>query len=280
MVWLKPIEINEIELQTMIEKNLNSLEEGLLYIDHFVPVGSGIIDMLALDKERNPVVIEYKAEEEEDETALLQALSYANWVDKNPDTMLRFIREKRPEIGIESLGDVRIIIVAPSFTDRTKQATKMVGLGLEIALKRYLAFDVPSIGRGLHFETIYDSRTERPEVKPIAYSIDDHFTGSYAKMRPLFDRLMNEAKKLGEDVRIEAKKFYIAFRRAYNFAVVYVYTSKLVIGFPVSPPEPDPRMIDTSKWGFSRILQGIVLEDESGVDEKLLKWLKASYDAS
>ena len=34
--------------------------EDLLYIDHFVPVGSGIIDTLGLDNEKNPVMIEYK----------------------------------------------------------------------------------------------------------------------------------------------------------------------------------------------------------------------------
>jgi len=262
----------------MVEKDLTSLEGGLLYVDHFVPVGSGFIDTLAVDNESNPVVIEYKVKEGEDETAILQALSYANWVDKNPDTVLRFIREKKTEINIESLGDIRIIIVAPAFTDRTKQAAEMVEP--DISLKRYLAFDVPSIGKKLYIETIYDSRAFRPSAKPIAYRIEDHFEGSYLKMKTLFDRLMNEAKKLGEDVSIEPRKFYIAFRRTYNFAIVNVYTSKLEIGFPVQSPERDPRMSDISKWGFSRILYGIVVKDDNDIDKKFLRWLKASYDAS
>ncbi|MBS7633131.1 DUF91 domain-containing protein [Candidatus Bathyarchaeota archaeon] len=84
MIPTRPIEISEKELQQTVEKDLNMLEEGLLFVDHFVPVGVGIIDTLALDKNKNPVVIEYKVQEGEDETALLQSLSYANWVDKNP----------------------------------------------------------------------------------------------------------------------------------------------------------------------------------------------------
>jgi len=278
MIPAKSIEISEKELQQVIEKDLNMLEEGLLFVDHFVPVGGGIIDSLALDKKRNPVVIEYKAQEGEDETALLQSLSYANWVDKNPDAILRFVHEKRPEIEVESLGDVKIIVVAPSFTDRVKQAAKMVEP--DIALKRYIAFKMPSVGTHLYLETVYDSSTERREARPTAYSIDYHFEGSYGKMKPLFELLMNEAEKLGADVRVEPKKFYIAFRRGYNFAIVSVYTSKLEVGFPVQPPEADPRMMDISKWGFSRILYGIVLKDEKDIDASLLKWLKASYDAS
>ena len=191
---------------------------------------------------------------------------------------MRFIHEKKPEIEGEFLGDVKIIIVAPSFTDRTKQAAKMVEP--DIVLKRYIAFKIPSVGTHLHLETVYNSSTERPEVRPTAYSIDYHFEGSYGKMKPLFEHLMNEARKLGEDVRVEPRKFYIAFRRGYNFAIVSVYTSKLEVGFPVQPPEADPRMMDISKWGFSRILYGIILKDEKDIDESLLKWFKASYDAS
>lgn len=275
---LKIVEISEIELQTMIEKDMSILESGLLFVDHFVSVGSGIIDTLALDTEKNPVVIEYKVEEEEDELALLQALSYANWVDKNADAILRFIREKKPEIETESLGDVRIIIVAPSFTERTKQAATMIGP--DIALKRFLAFDIPKVGKRLHLEAIYDSLTTRREVKPMAYSIDYHFEGNYAQMRPTFDLLADEAIKLGADVRVEAKKWYIAFRKIYNFAVVYVYTTKLEVGLPSPPPDADPRMIDIAKWGFSRILYGIVLRAPNDVDDRLRKWLKAAYEAS
>lgn len=263
----------------MIEKDLNMLEGGLLYVDHYVQVGSGIIDTLAIDEEKNPVVIEYKVEEGEDETALLQTLSYANWVYKNPDSVLRFIREKKPETVVESLGDVRIIIAAPAFTPRAKQAAEMVEP--DIILRRYLVFDIPSIGKRLHLETIYDSRSRaRPNLGPTAYTIDSHFEGNYLKMRPLFDRLANEARKLGDDVAIEPKKWYIAFRRNSNFTIVNVYTSKLEVGLPVLSPEHDLRMIDITKWGFSRILYGIVLKDEKDVDEKLLKWLKVSYEAS
>jgi predicted transport protein len=271
--------ISEKELQSQIEKDLSQIEKGLLLVDHFVPVGSGIIDTLAIDAKKNPVVIEYKTTDGKDEEAFLQALSYANWIDKNPDAMLRFIREKKPEFDIESLGDVRIILVAPSFTDRVIQASQMIEP--DITLKRYLAFEHIKIGKWLHFESVYDSRIARPDVARIeVYSIDYHFEGRYAKMKPLFERIATEAKKLGDDVIVEAKKFYIALRRTYNFGIVYIYTNKLVVGLASAPPEPEPRASDASNWGFSRILHKIELTDELDVDDKFVKWLKASYEAS
>lgn len=272
------VKINERELQSIVERNLNQIEEGLLLVDHFVPVGSGVVDSLAVDREQNPVIIEYKVTDGEDEAALLQALSYANWIDKNPDAILRFIQERKPEFGVESLGDVRIILVAPNFTDRTIQASQIIEP--DITLKKYFSFEHPAIGKWLHYETVYDSR-EKPGVARIeVYSIDDHFAGKYAKMRPVFDRLAAEAKKLGDDVSIEAKKFYIAFRRTYNFAIVYPYTTKLVVGLACAPPEPEPRASDAVSWGFSRILHKIELEIEENVDDKFVKWLKTSYEIS
>lgn len=98
-------------------------------------------------------------------------------------------------------------------------------------------------------------------------------------MRPLFDRLVEEAKKLGDDVRVEPKKHYIAFRRLYNFAIVYVYTDKLEVGLHLERPELDPRILN-AEWGFSRILHRVILKDEKDIDSKFLSWLKASYDAS
>lgn len=278
LVALKPVEPTEKELQTMIEKDVGCLEDGLLYVDHFVTVGTGIIDTLAIDSKNNPVVIEYKVQKEEDEMALLQAMSYASWVDKNPDSVLRFVHEKRSDIKVESLGDTRIMLVAPSFTDRTKQAVIMVEP--EITLKRYLLFDVPSVGRQPYFETIYDSRTWRPESKPTAYSIDEHFEGKYSKMKPVFNHLVTGVKKFGQDVSIEPRKWYIAFRKTYNFAVINIYMNKLEVGLPLPSPDQDSRMMDISNWGFSRILYGIVIKDDSDIDDRLLKWLRAAYDSS
>jgi len=274
------VEISEKELQVLVEKDMNRLEQGLVFIDHFVPVGSGIIDTLALDNEKSPVIIEYKAVPEADEEGLIQILAYADWIDKNPDALLRFVSEKKSEaLGGASLGDVRTVLVAPDFTERTRHAADMIEH--DIALVKYMAFEHPAIGRWLHFDTIFDSRTARPGAARIeVYKIDDHFQGAYARMKPLFDRLASEVNKFGPDVRIYAKKHYIAFQRNYIFAVIHIYTNKVEAGMVLESSEPDPRLLDASDWGWSRVTHCVVLTQDKDIDEKVLEWLRASYSNS
>ena len=106
---------SEKELQTISERYLDDLEQGLMFVDHYVPVGPGIVDTLALDSNSNPVIIEYKAVTDAVEEALVQGMAYASWINKNPDAITRFISEKNPKALPKSLGDPRIILVAPSF---------------------------------------------------------------------------------------------------------------------------------------------------------------------
>jgi len=54
------IDLSEKEIQEAFETNLEILEEGLQKIGSFVPIGTGVIDTLAIDEENNPVLIEFK----------------------------------------------------------------------------------------------------------------------------------------------------------------------------------------------------------------------------
>jgi len=273
------IQIDERELQSLTEKNLERLEQGMRLVDHYVPVGFGIIDSLCLDKDNNPVVIEFKAAEDEDQSALIQSLDYSSWVDKNPDTIIRFINEKkRGVLEVNKLGDVRIIIVAPMFDQRTINAAEMVDPN--IALIKYHCFEHSQIGRWLHFEPIYDSRTIRPRaLAPQAYRIEDHFDEDYAAMRPIFDALVDRLKKEIGDFTVYAKKYYIAFQRTFNFAVLYVYKNKIEVGLTLHSTVTSGRLHDGSNWGWSRINYTISLSKPSDIDDELIDWLKESYSS-
>jgi len=260
----KKIDIGEKELQALTEKDLSQLEPGLKFVDRYVPVSTGIIDTLALDSENNPVIIEYKAVGETDEEGLIQSLAYANWIDANPDSLLMFVTAKNIVLS-GSLIDVRIILVTPSFSERTLNASQMVEP--HILLSRYICFDHPSTGKWLHFEPVFDSRKTRAGGRPTAYELGDHFEGSYAKMRPVFDRLEAEARKLGSDITIYAKKYYIAFQRNYIFAVVNVYTNKIEVGVVLEGAQVGERLLDGSDWGWSRVTHYFVLNHEKDVDD-------------
>jgi len=114
----------ERDLEDFIEKNLSQLEQGLSLYPleegsprQFDTKRIGIIDLLAIDKKQQPVVLELKAGEADDRVCG-QIQRYMAWVKEN-------IAKER---------DVRGIIVANSFTDNLRYAIK---IGRNISLKKY-----------------------------------------------------------------------------------------------------------------------------------------------
>jgi predicted transport protein len=274
----KRIEIGERELQALVENDLSQLEPDLMFVDHYLPVGTGIIDTLALDGANNPVVIEYKTDDDADEEALVQSLSYASWIDGNPDSLSTFLTKKKITPS-GSPGDVRIILITPKYSERTLHAAQMIEPHIRLA--KYICFEHSSMGKWLHFEDLFDSRKTRAAPARMAvYKIEDHFEGNYARMQPIFDRLESEARKLGTDVKVYAKKYYIAFQRNYIFGVVHVFVNKIEVGVVLEGSHEEEGLQDASDWGWSRLTHCFVLAQEEDVDDRIVQWLKESYKSS
>jgi predicted transport protein len=151
-----------------------------------------------------------------------------------------------------------------------------------IRLVRYICFDHPSTGKGLHFEDVFDSRKTRLARRMETYNLDCHFEGNYAWMRPVFDRLESEARRLGTDVKVYAKKYYIAFQRNSIFAVVYVYAKKIDVGVVLEGTHGEEGLRDLSDWphSWSIITHHFVLTQDKEVNDRVTKWLKESYKSS
>jgi hypothetical protein len=72
----------ERDLQNFLAKNLNIIESGLTFYGLEYPVGNRAIDILALDKDNNYVVIELKVSRGYDRV-VGQILRYIAWIRKN-----------------------------------------------------------------------------------------------------------------------------------------------------------------------------------------------------
>ncbi len=266
--FLEMIRLDETTgLRPIIDTNLEKLEEGLKVVDNEVYTSTGRIDTLAIDKTKNPVVIEYKTSQQDE--ALIQALDYANWLNKEQDTAVRIINRKfgNDFVSIETLGDARIILIAPSFSERLINASKLIEPNIK--LFECLSFK----GNKIMIKEIRSEGT-RPLSKQ-TYSIDEKFEGNYAAMKPVFEKLRRAVESFGPDKpEIYAKMYYIGIKRKHMFAVISVFTTRLDIHFKLNVPHEDARL-EASEWtGFTNAVSISKPED---VDEQLIAWLKESY---
>ena len=175
---------DEKELTQCIKNNPESVESGLKIIDTFFKLSNGReIDILAVDKDNNLVVMELK--KDQDDTQLTQALDYYDWVLNNIDTLRRLF----PNTKFESVPP-RIVLVAKKYTDNIILLAKYLHENVDITLYRYIAIkqnedkaiicndeaipDVPEIFNPTTEEELYDYITDedvRKKTKNLVKSI-------------------------------------------------------------------------------------------------------------
>lgn len=265
--------ISEEKLRVIIERSgLQIIEKGLKLVGTNVSAGTGFIDTLAIDNNLVPIVIEYKVDEKSDQDALVQALDYANFVQRNPEIFSKFIKEK---LGLDeeklNMDDVSIIIVAPRFSERVINAAHQVEPPIQ--LLRYKYYE-----NSLFTELVYDSTSTPIQRQPQDYTVNEKFERNYSRMKPIFDKLEQEVNKFGSDIRIYAKKYYIAFKRTYMFAVINNYIERIDISFTLDKNVVSNRLKETSSYGWSRFSHFVTINKIEDIDQELVGWLKNSYE--
>ena len=266
--------LSEERLRTIVEdSDLGVLGETLRFVDRNVAAGTGFIDTLALDAQNQLVVIEYKVKEDMDREALVQAMDYANFVSRNPDTYYRFVKDK---IGLEEeqlADEIRIILLGPKFSERVISASMLVSS--PIKLQRY-SYSQSGSEELLYVEIVYDSSEGSVSRTPVSYDIEDKFMGNYSPMKPIFDKLLSKIQEFGSDVKPYAKKHYIAFKRTHSFAIIRNYTNRINVGMPIE--EENERLLDAANWRWSRVSKYVELHTLDDIDDQLIQWLKMSYE--
>jgi len=135
LFMFKRIEIDrENDLEALVMKEPDCLEEGMRILDHQVRGNGKFIDVLGVDADGVLAVIELKLGEEDE--MLVQALDYYDWVYSNRDR-LKGAYGNKASIQIEE--DPRIILVASGFSDRLRRAARHVEPNLTLLEYSYLS---------------------------------------------------------------------------------------------------------------------------------------------
>ncbi|MBI2351066.1 MAG: DUF91 domain-containing protein, partial [Deltaproteobacteria bacterium] len=147
-ISFKRIEIEkERELENMVIKNPDHIEDGLTFLTHQQPISGGFIDVLCVDNDNAIVIMELKITD--DEGILLQALHYYDYVLLNKAAIANQFASKA-KINLNE--DPRIILIAPHFSDRLRKACKHVTPMLKLV--EFVHLKTSAGEKGLFFNEI------------------------------------------------------------------------------------------------------------------------------
>jgi len=107
--------------------------------------------------------------------------------------------------------------------------------------------------------------------------IEKQFKGK-EHFKPLYDKLLNEIKKFGNDFEIAPKNAYVSLRRKKQFVILQPATkTRFEIGINLKGQEPKGRL-EAIYSANAMCSHKINLSDISDIDTEIIGWLKTAYD--
>jgi len=194
---------NEKELHSIIEKEIDALEEGLEILKYEFGMVKGIPDFLCVDSGGRLVIIEVKLQE--DENILFQALRYYNEIDKERYAIAKMFPDKK----IETDEHPRILLIAEKFSDDLRRLSTLVVP--EVELYEYTVLSLPDGKQGICYHSVSLPKIEEIPTKPRTIKeLREYITKD--SLKPIFDKLIDEIKAIGKGIEEYATQDYVGFK--------------------------------------------------------------------
>ena len=202
----KSVTLTETQLEDMVRRAPDLVEEGLRFVDHQRRTTRGPLDVLLADSANAAVVAELK--EVEDDGMLGQALDYLDYVSTNREGIARAYRGA----GIDPRKDPRLFLIAPSFSVTMLHRCKWIDA--DLSLYRYKCIQLDGTQE---IVPVY-LRVDFPYLPSVVEEYDtgamlDHITDP--QVRGLAEELIAFARALDPTtVEAEPRKAYVSIKRA------------------------------------------------------------------
>jgi len=98
------------------------------------------------------------------------------------------------------------------------------------------------------------------------------------QFQPLYERLITEIQKFGEDIEIAPKKAYVSLRRKKQFAIFQPATkTRFEIGINLKGQEATGKL-EANLVTNAMCSHKISLSDLNDLDPEVIQWIKTAYD--
>jgi len=128
-------DVSEQQLEDLVRRHAELIEEGLVYVDHQKAAASGRLDVLMVDSGNSLVVAELKVTQ--DDGMLLQGLDYYDYVSTHVESFARLYRTH----SVDPTQQVRLFLVAPTFSQTLISRCKWLDLPISLFTFNCLKFE-------------------------------------------------------------------------------------------------------------------------------------------
>lgn len=226
---------NEKELQSYFEKNLSGIL-NLKYIDTEFSVGSFRIDTLAYDEEfKTFKIIEYK--NVKNHSLVDQGYTYLKLLlERKADFVLQYSLKTGKKLDPKEVdwSQSRIIFVSPVFTQYQLNATDFKNIPVDlIKITKYEGdiVDVEFLKKesDVKIEEVTPNTITLEVNKEIkVYTEEDHLKRKSNNIIELYKELKERILEL-DDISVDVKKYYIAFKGVRNIVDIEIHNKKLLL---------------------------------------------------
>ena len=265
---------DEKELQIFFEKNIEIIL-GYKLIDTEFSVGNFRIDSLAFEEETKSFrIIEYK--NVKNASLVDQGYTYLKlMLERKADFVLQYNIKTKSSLAIEDIdwSQSRILFVSPIYTVYQLNATDFKNIPVDLVkITRYEdnIIDIEFIKKTSNVK-VQDIQTESIQndvnKEIIVYTEEDHLSKASDDIRNIYEKLKNRILEL-DDIDVEAKKLYIAFKGSRNITDIEFHKNKLKVYINMKKGSlNDPFKIakdisNTGHWGNGDYCVTINSEDE------------------
>ena len=223
----------EKELQTIIEKNMETFFGVTFLATEYRTTDGGRMDSIGIDENHCPVIFEYKRSVKDN--VINQGLFYLNWLLDHKDSFKVLVIEK---LGLNAAENIdwsmpRVVCIAGDFTKYDESAIKQ--MNRNISLIRYKKFDEDLLMFEHLNENIVPSFVE--ETSDVTVSKQKNGQRSFAAKKKgasteivaLYEDLRNYILSLGDDITENQLKHYVAFKKIKNIVCVEILDNRLVL---------------------------------------------------
>ena len=226
---------NEKELQKYFENNLEQIL-GFKFICTEFTVGNFRVDSLAFDTESKSFkIIEYK--NVKNHSLVDQGYTYLKLLlERKADFVLRYNTITKTSLTINDVdwSQSRIIFVSPIFTPYQLNATDFKNIPVDLVKVTRYENDIVDIDfikktsnvKREEFSIENEQKEVNKEIK--VYTEEDHLSKVSESTQKLYELIKSKILEL-DDIDIDVKKVYIAFKGRRNIADIEFNQNKLKV---------------------------------------------------